>query len=98
MAMKTDKKNQRNAEKNCEVIVLQPLPKEDSGKKKIPLSCLRDVRLEMSKIYRLSRAGKLESQELSRLVFALGQIGKIIELETFEQRIERLERGLPSGN
>ena len=37
------------------------------------------------------RSGKRDSQEGSRLVFVLGQIGKVLELTEIERRLDALE-------
>ena len=57
----------------------------------IHLKTADDVRLEMAKVYREMRHGRIESGEGTKLVYVLGQIGKVIELAEFEKRIELLE-------
>ena len=61
----------------------------------IHLKTADDVRLEMGKVYREMRHGKIESGEGTKLVYVLGQIGKVIELVEIEKRIALLERAIP---
>jgi hypothetical protein len=57
----------------------------------IHLKTLDQVRLEMSKVYRDSRQGRLDVSEGAKLVFMLSQVGKMIELSEIENRITALE-------
>lgn len=59
--------------------------------KKIDLSTINDVRLEMASVYRAMKSGNIEAANGSRLVYVLGQIGKMIELHDIEKRVEQLE-------
>ncbi len=58
---------------------------------KIDLKSIDDVRLEMARCYRDMRSSKIPSAEGARLVYVLGQIGKMIELHVLEKRLEALE-------
>jgi hypothetical protein len=60
-------------------------------RRKPQLTSLEGVRVEMSRIYREMEAGKRESQEGSRLVYVLTQIGKVLELTEIERRLIVLE-------
>ena len=57
----------------------------------IHLKTINDVRLEMASVYRKMSAGNIETSDGSRLVYVLGQIGKMIELHDIEKRVEQLE-------
>ncbi len=57
----------------------------------IHLKTADQVRLEMARVYRDARQGRLDVQDGAKLVFMLGQIGKMIELSDIEKRIEALE-------
>ena len=59
--------------------------------RRIDLSTLRDVRLEMAAVYRCLDAGDLAAQEATRRVYILGEIGKVITLAELERRIGELE-------
>lgn len=59
--------------------------------KKIDLATINDVRLEMASVYRAMKGGNIEAGNGSRLVYVLGQIGKMIELHDIEKRVEQLE-------
>ena len=61
---------------------------------KIKLNSLGDVRREMATIYREARAGKLDISDAGRLAYVLTGIGKLIEVEQIEQRLNQLERKL----
>lgn len=63
---------------------------------RINLSNLQSIRREMAAVYRDMRSGRLDTQDGSRLVYSLGQIGKLIEVEVLERRLSELE-ALASG-
>lgn len=58
---------------------------------KIDLKTADDVRLEMAKVYRDMKGGKVDMADGTKLVYVLAQIGKLIELTEIEKRIELLE-------
>ena len=64
----------------------------DPTPREIKLKTADDVRVEMGKVYREMRHGKIETGEGTKLVYVLGQIGKVIELVEIEKRIALLER------
>ncbi len=68
---------------------LIPTPKP----RRIPLKTLAQVRNEMSRKYRQLDAGEVDSQDCSRAVYILAQIGRIIEVADLEERILQLEGG-----
>lgn len=59
---------------------------------KIRLHTADDVRVEMARVYREMRGKKLNMGDGCKLIYALGQIGKMIEVSVIEKRIEQLER------
>jgi hypothetical protein len=59
---------------------------------RVKLSTLRDIRLEMARVYRSVKRGKLEESAASKRVYMLGEIGKIIRDADLEQRILELEQ------
>lgn len=62
--------------------------------KKIDLKTIDSVRVEMAKVYRDMRSGKIETSDGSRLVYVLAQLGKLVELYDIEKRINLLEEQL----
>jgi hypothetical protein len=62
--------------------------------KKIDLSTINDVRLEMASVYRGMRNGSIETSDGSRLVYVLTQVGKMIEMHDLELKIKLLEEKL----
>lgn len=58
---------------------------------RINLSTCDDVRLEMSKVYREARQGRLAVSDATKLVFVLTQLLKAFELVEFEKRLNSLE-------
>lgn len=60
----------------------------------IHLKTLDDVRIEMAKVYRAMKGREIETQDGTRLVYVLSQIGKMIESGVIAQRVEALERAL----
>lgn len=66
--------------------------KPDPTPRRIDLSTLRDVRLEMAAVYRKVDGGELESQDGSRRVFMLRQIADVIVNTELERRVAELEQ------
>lgn len=48
----------------------------------------------MASVYRAMKGGSIEAGDGSRLVYVLGQIGKMIELHDIEKRINLIEEKL----
>lgn len=65
--------------------------KPDPTPRRIDLSTLRDVRLEMAAVYRRIDSGAIQASEGTKLVYVLRQIGDIIEMADIEKRIEAIE-------
>jgi len=63
------------------------------------LSNARDLRLEMARLYRQWLRKELESTEMNKGIWALGEMLKAYEVQEIERRITELEqqRGLPNG-
>ena len=57
----------------------------------IHLKTLDQVRLEMAKVYRDSRQGRIDVADGAKLVFMLSQVGKMIEMTDLERRLAALE-------
>lgn len=53
--------------------------------KKIDLSTVNDVRLEMANVYRGMKSGSIEASDGTKLVYVLGAIGKMIEAGDIKQ-------------
>jgi len=66
--------------------LLQALPTPQ-----IKLATIDDCRREMARVYRDARTARIDSQDASRFVYILSQIGKLIELSDIEKRLEILE-------
>ena len=60
----------------------------------IHLKTLDDVRIEMAKVYRDMKGGKLPTQDGTRFVYVLSQIGRVIEADQITERVEAVERTL----
>lgn len=67
------------------------LPPQKGKRYRCKLDSLLDIKQEMSKVYREARSGVVDVQDASRLVYMLGTIGKIVEVNDFEKRISLLE-------
>lgn len=80
-------KKETNMPEIIEGQVLQPLPTPQ-----IKLATIEDCRREMARVYRDARTTRIDSQDASRLVYILSQIGKLIELSDIEKRLELLEK------
>ena len=60
-------------------------------RRKPQLTSLEGVRTEMARIYREAESGRRDTAEASKLVYILGQIGKVLELTEIETRLKLLE-------
>lgn len=56
------------------------------------LGSVGSVRREMSRIFREMRSGELDTTKGCKLTYTLLTIGKLIESEIIEQRLQALER------
>lgn len=65
--------------------------KPDPTPRRIDLSTLRDVRLELAAVYRQMDAGEIESQDGTRRAYVLKTIADVITLAELERRIQELE-------
>jgi hypothetical protein len=66
-------------------------PDPTPAKRRVDLSSLRDVRLELAAVYRMMDRGEIESQDGTRRAYVLRAIGDIIEMAELERRIADLE-------
>lgn len=60
-------------------------------KRRIDLSTLRDVRLELAHVYRQMDEGALESADGTKRAYVLKTIADVITLSELEKRIQELE-------
>ena len=58
---------------------------------RVDLKTIDDVRVEMARVYRDMRGGKIDAQDGTRLAYVLAQIGKLIESGEIEKRLEAVE-------
>lgn len=68
-----------------------PAPATGKGGRRIDLSNLRDVRLELAYVYRLMDSGKIESADGTKRAYVLKTIHDVIVSAELERRITELE-------
>ncbi len=68
-----------------------PLPPKKRASR-VRLGSIGDVRREMGKLYREMRGGQLDTAKGCKLAFVLQSVGRLVEVETIEQRLDALER------
>jgi hypothetical protein len=90
MTRKTDEKGKHSDKKEPETFDSKT-GKPDPTPRRVDLSTLRDIRLEMAVVYRKIDCGAIEAAEGTKLVYVLRQIGDIIEMAEIEKRIEAIE-------
>lgn len=56
------------------------------------LSTLTRVRRELGRVYRDARTGKIDPNELTKFAYTLNVMGKLLEGESFEERLKALEQ------
>lgn len=86
-----------------DITELQPLVHEsitivEEDTPRINLSTVEDVRREMAKVYRDSRAHKIMPSEGTKLIFMLTQILKAHELYIIEKKLLELELSHKKGS
>ena len=70
--------------------VVELLPASRSTPK-INLQNAAAIRRELAAVYRDARAGKIETQDATRLGYLLNLLGQALEREVLENRLEALE-------
>ena len=58
---------------------------------RVKLTSVQDVQKELSKLYRLARAKRMDTSEASKLANILMLIARIMETSDLEERIAQLE-------
>jgi len=86
-----NKKSTTEAPLTLDADTGKPIPPPPSASP-INLHDIAAVRREMGKVYRDARAGKIDSQDGTRLVYILTQIAKLHEAEELERRVQQLEK------
>ena len=71
--------------------------KPDPTSRRIDLSNLRDVRLELAHVYRLMDSGEIPSQDGTRRAYVLRIIHDVLVSAELERRISDLEERQESG-
>ena len=66
-------------------VALLPIPP------RIDLKTTDDVRVEMARVYRDMRAGRIDTADGTKLAYVLAQLGRLIESSEIEKRLEALE-------
>jgi hypothetical protein len=82
----------KTTEKELPVIIDNATGELEPTPSTIKLKSIDDVRVEMGKVYREMKRGKIEPSDGTKLVYVLSQIGKMIELHDIEKRISALEQ------
>lgn len=60
----------------------------------VRLTTLEDVRVEMARVYRDMRSKRIKTDEGTRLVYVLSQLGRVCEVVRIENRVEEMRRAL----
>lgn len=85
-----------------ETIHVQPGPLGEIGfgwgRSKRKLHTAAACRQEAARIYKLAAQGRISPEDLSKGIFALGQIAKLSEMADLEKRLDDLEAALAERN
>jgi hypothetical protein len=76
------------AENLAMVQVLESLP---TPRARSRLTCVREVRREMARVYCEAREGSLKTDVATRLVYILTQLSNLIRDSELEGRVQQLE-------
>jgi hypothetical protein len=71
-----------------------PAPVSAPTSPRIDLKTIDDVRVEMARVYRDMRSGRIDTHVGTKLAYVLSQLGKLIEAGEIEKRLEAVERAL----
>jgi len=80
---------------------VEPLETVDSGAvrlvptPRIDLSSIEQCRVEAARVYRQMRSGKIDTGDGAKLVWAVTQIAKLVEIGVLEERLRTLEMAEP---
>lgn len=74
-----------------QVVEGEHLPANPARLPRLRLGSIREVRRELIKVYGLAKAGRLPTQDASRLVFMLQALAGMIKDHEIEARVEQLE-------
>jgi hypothetical protein len=75
--------------KVAEIEVFQPKP--TPLRKRTKLADVRQIRAELSRVYRQAKAGEIDTTTATRLAYMLDLMSRMIERGELENRIELLE-------
>lgn len=64
------------------------------GRSFVRLTTVDDVRAEMARVYRDMRSKRIDMADGTKLIYALGQIGRVVEVVRIERRMDVLQRAL----
>jgi hypothetical protein len=59
---------------------------------RLPLKTAENVRAELARLYREGKTGRRDISDVSKLANVLQILGRMIETEDLESRLEKLER------
>lgn len=68
-----------------------PLPTDKPARYRAKLDTVGDIKREVAKLYRESRSGLMDVNDLSKYSYVLNNLAKIIETSELEERLEQLE-------
>ena len=93
----TEKKGNQQSDKKRAETIDGATGKPDHTPRRIDLSSLKDIRLELAAVYRKMDGGEIESQDGTRRAYVLKTIHDVIVSAELERRIQDLEdrQGLP---
>lgn len=64
------------------------------GRSFIRLKTVDDVRAEMARVYRDMRSKRIDMADGTKLIYALSQIGRVVEVVRIERRMDALQQAL----
>lgn len=73
-------------------------PTPGAGRRAIRLKTMNDVRVEMARVYSDARRKTIEPEAGSKLIYMLGQVGRVIEGSDLERRIDELAKRMGASS
>ena len=65
---------------------------------RMPLATVTDCRRAMAQVIREARAGRLSTGDMTRYVYSLRELAKVVEVSELEERLEQLEARQREGD
>ncbi len=81
----------QNQSAKTALITVLPAKPQPPRLTRIKLGTIREIRAELSRVYREARSGKIETSTATRLAYLLDLMARMVERGELETRVKTLE-------